>query len=178
MARIRNAAAFHIERHAPLRFAPIVEGGDLRSRHSPAWKRFVEKPDRRAILVGGQDLEAPQGVAPIRLCFHPAGYVRIENAHSLLVFPNLDHRAIVVTNRDKSYFPGARASSARALLVSDFSNPIMSFNPAAQSRARCQEAAGHASSKPTSGSPEWIRTGVNAVYAARADDEMKRTRSK
>ena len=35
-----------------------------------------------------------------------------------------------------------------------------------------------ASSNRKSGSPRWVRTGVNAVYAARADDEMKRTRSK
>src|ERR1019366_328580 len=37
--------------HAPLRLAAVVEGGDLRSRHSPAGKSFVEEPDRRAILV-------------------------------------------------------------------------------------------------------------------------------
>src|ERR1017187_5702916 len=50
-------------RHAPLRLAPVVKGGDLRSRHSPARKSFVEEPNRRAILVRGQDLQTPQSVA-------------------------------------------------------------------------------------------------------------------
>jgi hypothetical protein len=45
-------------RHAPPRLAPVVEGGDLRRRLPPARKSFVEKPNRRAILVRGQDLEA------------------------------------------------------------------------------------------------------------------------
>src|ERR1039457_4278015 len=49
-------------RDTPLRLAPVVAGGDLRSRHPPARKSFVEKPNRRAILVGGEDLEAPQGM--------------------------------------------------------------------------------------------------------------------
>src|ERR1039458_6648254 len=46
-------------RDTPLRLATVVEGGDLRSRHSPARKSFVEKPNRRAVLICGQDLEAP-----------------------------------------------------------------------------------------------------------------------
>src|SRR5271157_2156680 len=49
-------------RHAPLRLAPVIEEGDLRSRQPAARKSFVEKPDRRAILVCRQDLQAPQSV--------------------------------------------------------------------------------------------------------------------
>src|ERR1035437_767012 len=49
-------------RYTPLCLAPVVEGGNLRSRLPSARQCFVEKPDRRAILVCGQDLEAPQGM--------------------------------------------------------------------------------------------------------------------
>src|ERR1035438_5720897 len=38
-------------RHAPLRLAPVVKGGDLRSRQPPARKSFVEKPNRRPVFV-------------------------------------------------------------------------------------------------------------------------------
>src|ERR1019366_3081608 len=50
-------------RYTPLSLAPVVEGGDLRSCQPAARKALVEEPNRRAILVRGQYLEAPQGVA-------------------------------------------------------------------------------------------------------------------
>src|ERR1022692_653952 len=49
-------------RYTPLCLAPVVEGGDLRSRNSPAGKSFVKEPDRRAIPIRGQNPEAPQSV--------------------------------------------------------------------------------------------------------------------
>src|ERR1019366_9509854 len=44
------------------RFAPVVDGGDLRSGQLPARKGLIEEPDCRAILVSGQDLEAAEGM--------------------------------------------------------------------------------------------------------------------
>src|ERR1017187_5060897 len=49
-------------RYTPLRLAPVVEGGDLRSCQPPARKALVEEPDCRAILVSGQNLEAAEGM--------------------------------------------------------------------------------------------------------------------
>src|ERR1019366_2277407 len=53
-------------RHAPLRFAPVVEEGDLRRRHSAARKSFVQEPNRRAVLIRGQHFETPEGMAAPR----------------------------------------------------------------------------------------------------------------
>ena len=50
-------------RHAPLALALVVEEGDLRGRLAPPRHGLVEEPDHRAVLIRGQDLEAPQGVA-------------------------------------------------------------------------------------------------------------------
>src|ERR1035438_6288391 len=50
-------------RDPPLVLAAVVVEGNLRGRLTPARKGFVEKPDGCAILVCGQDLQAPQGVA-------------------------------------------------------------------------------------------------------------------
>src|ERR1017187_2505074 len=49
-------------RYAPLPLALVVVKGDLRRRLPPAGHGLVEEPDRRAVLVGGQHLQAPQGM--------------------------------------------------------------------------------------------------------------------
>src|ERR1019366_417964 len=49
-------------RHAPLPLALVVVEGDLRRRLPPAGHGLIEEPNRRAVLVGGQHLQAPQRV--------------------------------------------------------------------------------------------------------------------
>src|ERR1035441_8312585 len=96
-------------RDAPLRVAPVVIEGNLRSRLAPARKGFVEKPDSRAIFVRSQDLQAPQRVStpsPIGDGLEttgglvigitaPAGQSRLQRRGRLVVdvFSALDARA-------------------------------------------------------------------------------------
>jgi hypothetical protein len=49
-------------RHAPLPLALVVVEGDLRRGLPPAGQGPIEETNRRAVLVGGQHLQTPQGV--------------------------------------------------------------------------------------------------------------------